>query len=203
MKRLTKEQLIERLNKEEKDFRHLDLSRLDLGGLDLSNCDLSYADLCFSNLCYANLEGANLYNADLCFSNLCYANLENAILSYSYLSNADLSRAKLNKKEEIRKGMILKESMIGYKKCRSDTIVTLEIPKGAVVFSINNNKCRTNRAKVLEISDGKKVAFSSYNISFAYKLGEEIEIEDFDLRYNIEYSTGIHFFKTREEAEKY
>lgn len=29
------------------------------------------------------------------------------------------------------------------------------------------------------------------------------EIKDFDLAYNEECSTGIHFFKTRKEAEEY
>ena len=39
--------------------------------------------------------------------------------------------------------------------------------------------------------------------SFVYKLGETVEIPDFDpVRWN-ECSTGIHFFMTREEALNY
>lgn len=168
MEKLTKEQVIEKLVKCDKDFKGLDLSGLDLSGLDFFNCDLSYSNLKGTRLSYANL-----YNA------------------------------KLDEKEKIRKGIILKESMIGYKKCRFGIIVKLVIPKGAIVFSINNFKCRTNRAKVIEISNGENIAYSNYNHSFTYKLRKEIEIEDFDLAYNVECASGIHFFKTREEAENY
>lgn len=89
------------------------------------------------------------------------------------------------------------------KKCIGNTIITLEIPKGAIVYSINNSDCRTDKAKVIDMSDDKKIAYSDFDDSFAYELGKEIEIEDFDLRYNVECSTGIHFFRTREEAESY
>ena len=70
-------------------------------------------------------------------------------------------------------------------------------------FSINNKKCRTNKAKVVEISNGKKIAYSDYDNSFTYELDKKIEIEDFDLRHNVECASGIHFFRTRKEAEKY
>lgn len=183
MKKLTREEVIEKLSKGDKDFKNLDLSDLDLRMLDLS---------------YSNLS-----NTNLSYANLVYAILDNTDLSYANLEHAYLSNAILDEKEQIRKGMILKESMIGYKKCKLGTIVTLEIPKGASVFSINNDKCRTNKAKVIEISDGKKIAYSNYDNFFIYKLGKEIEVKDFDLRYNVECSSGIHFFRTRKEAENY
>lgn len=108
-------------------------------------------------------------------------------------------------------GFIAQEAIIGYKKVNSAkhsyVILKLEIPKGAIVFSINGSKCRTNTAKVLEIvtKDIPKNAelFSIYNDDFIYEVGKTYEITDFDTRYNIECSSGIHFFKTVEEAAAY
>ena len=156
------------------------------------------ADLRYANLRYADLSNANLSNA-----NLRYADLSNADLS-----NADLYNANLDEKEKIRKGMLLKEDFHAYKKCQENLIVELVIPKGSIVFSINNSKCRTNRAKVVSITDIEgnvtyDEAISQHNDTFIYKVGAELEIEDFDLMYNVECSTGIHFFRTREEAVNY
>jgi hypothetical protein len=134
--------------------------------------------------------------------------MENSILSHVYLDGANLSGSHLGK-EDYRKGLILKEDLIGYKKCLDSRIVKLCIPKGAIVFSINGTKCRTNRAKVLEISDYLNEelkydkAYSSYDSNFIYEVGREIEIEDFPLIYNEECESGIHFFRTRKEAIDY
>ena len=35
------------------------------------------------------------------------------------------------------------------------------------------------------------------------RLGQEIEIKDFNLMYNVECASGFHFFRTRKEAEEY
>jgi len=126
------------------------------------------ADLSHADLYGANLYGANLIGADLSGANLIGANLRGANLRDANLRDADGS------------------------------ICVLSIPKGAIVFSINGSKCRTNKAKVLE---GGGV--SHYDNEFTYEKGKTYEIEDFDLAYNEECSTGIHFFKTRKEAEEY
>lgn len=120
-----------------------------------------------------------------------YSNLEPAILSDS---------------EENRIGIYLKKPMIGYKQCREGIIVTLEIPKGAIVYSINNRKCRTNVAKVIDIDNGLRhleQAVSRYDRKFIYRKGKMVYPDEFDCRYNVECGGGIHFFRTREEAEEY
>ena len=71
------------------------------------------------------------------------------------------------------------------------------------MFSINNGKCRTNVAKVVEISNGAKIAYSQNDETFAYKVGETVYPNDFNCEYYKECAEGIHFFRTREEAEKY
>ena len=175
-----------------------DLRYANLYNANLYNADLRYADLRYADLRYAYLSNANLSNA-----NLSYADLSNA-----NLSNADLSNAKLDEKEKTRCGWLVKEEFHAYKICRDDLIVELIIPKGSIVFSINNSKCRTNRAKVVSITDidGKvtyKEAVSKQDENFIYKVGVELEIEDFNLMYNVECAEGIHFFRTREEAVNY
>lgn len=195
------------------DLRLANLSQANLYSANLFEADLRDADLSQANLVYAYLGNANLKEANLMKANLYKAKLTNADLSLANLRDSDLSNAnfeganliytELDEKEQFRKGIILKKPMIGYKRCKDGIIVTLEIPKGAIVFSINNKKCRTNKAKVIEISDNHKIAVSTFDSKFIYQLGKKIEIKDFNLQYNVECAEGIHFFSTKEEAENY
>ena len=136
------------------------------------------------------------------------ADLSNADLIGANLSNANLSNAILDEKERCRKGVILKEPREAYKRC-GKYIVKLLIPSGAIVFSINNDRCRTNKAYVMAIlNDDETIAnafsvASEYKRTFVYEVGRSIEIEDFDLMYNVECSTGIHFFWELERARDY
>ena len=184
------------------DLMGANLIGANLSGADLSGADLNYADLSGANLIDANLSGANLIGANLIGANLSGADLSGADLSGANLIDANLIKSVIDESEKIRKGIILEEPMIGYKKCHTH-IVTLEIPVGAIVFSINNGKCRTNKAKVLAISDRLDEVASNWDDKFIYRIGEEKTIKDFDMMYNIECSTGIHFFRTKEETENY
>ena len=146
-----------------------------------------------ANLYRANLEGANLEGA-----NLYCANLEDANLEGAYLEGANLEE-----KEKFRLGQILKEPMIGYKKTKEGVVITATIPAGAIVFCINGSKCRTNKARIIDMGGQNEVLHSSYDHKFEYRLMQDIEIENFNLMYNVECASGFHFFRTREEAEKY
>ena len=143
----------------------------------------------------ADLSGADLSDADLTGADLSGADLINSELEYTNLTNTIL-----DEKEQCRKGIVLTEPMIGYKKARGGKIITLEIPIGAKVFSINNNKRRTNKTKVIDMQ-GETELSSWFNTNFKYHVGDEIEIEDFDERYCVECGEGVHFFLTRKEAE--
>ena len=92
--------------------------------------------------------------------------------------------------------------MTGYKKSNENKIITFEIPIGAKILSINNYKRRANKAKVIDMQ-GRAELSSMYDNGFKYHVGDEIEIEDFDERYNVECGNGIHFFLTRKEAKKF
>ncbi len=184
-----------------------DLTRANLFGVNLTSADLSSANLSYTyltgaNLTRANLSGADLRRANLYSANLYGANLTGADLRRAELTYADLTDTILDEKEQCRKGIVLTESMVGYKKASGGKIITLELPIGAKVFSINNNKRRTNKAKVIDMQ-GKTKLSSKYNTSFKYHIGDEIDIIDFNENYNVECGEGIHFFLTRDEAENF
>ncbi len=176
--------------------------KANLRDADLRGANLCKADLCGANLRDADLRDANLRDADLRGANLCNANLCGANLCGANLCNADLCNADLRGANKIRLGKVLDEPLTGYKKTNEGVVITAEIPAGAIVFSINGSKCRTNKAKITDM-DGHKVLHSQYNNSFEYRLGQEINIKDFNLMYNIECANGFHFFRTRKEAEEY
>ena len=189
------------------------LSEADLSGADLVKANLSGADLSGANLRGANLQGAdlhesclyeaNLYEADMQFADLRNANLLKADLRASDLLNSHINHSTIfSESDSIRQGIILTKPMTGYKKTHEGVIIKARIPVGAVVFSINNDKCRTNMAKIVDMG-GKKILHSQFNHAFSYKKGQTIIITDFDLNPSVECSTGFHFFRTRKEAEKY
>ena len=177
------------------DLRGANLCDVDLRGADLRGADLRGADLSYADLSGANLRGANLCDVDL----------RGADLRGADLRGANLCDVDLDKNELIRKGEIIDKEIIVYKKCQGK-IVELELQKGSIVFSINNYKCRTNKAKVISIDGNKSKGTSiesNHDSTFVYKVGEIVEVKDFDLMYNVECSTGIHFFFNREDAEQY
>lgn len=209
------------------DLSGANLCDANLVSADLSGADLRRAYLCNSklrlaNLYEANLRGANLYRAYLNGANLGCVDLDSASLRRAYLNGANLygahlsgvdlyaadlswanlSGANLSGDYRFRLGKILYEPLTGYKKTKEGVVITAKIPVGAIVFCINGGKCRTNRAKITDMA-GHEVLHSDYDKFFEYRLGQEIEIKDFDLTYNVECTRGFHFFRTRKEAEEY
>lgn len=101
------------------------------------------------------------------------------------------------------------KSYLGWKKLHNDLICKLFIPEDAIKLKGgSSNKCRTNKAKVLEIVDiynkPRRKGYSMHDSKFVYMVGKEVRPKNgFDQdRWN-ECSSGIHFFLTREEAIKY
>ena len=183
----TLEEILERhlhwLNRDCKNWENM---RADLRGANMRYADLYSADLRGANMRYADMRNANMSYANMCGANMSYANMCGAVMSYA---------------DRLRKGIKLSEPIIGWKKCKNNVLVKLEIPRGAIVFSINNSKCRTDKAKVLEIIGGDR-AYSNHKF-FSYYVGDIIEVFNFNCEYNVECAKGIHFFKSREEAENY
>ena len=190
------------------DLRGACLWNANLWGANLGGANLGSADLRDANLWGANLWGANLWCADLRDANLRDANLKYAILEGANLSGADLCDAKIN----FYIACPEKGSFIAFKKAGNNYnnyIVELLIPEDARRCSATSRKCRCDKAKVLSItkidgtSDGVDTVYSIYDETFAYKIGELVEVKDFDDNRWNECSTGIHFFLTRQEAVEY
>jgi hypothetical protein len=206
------------------DLCNANLSGIDLCGVDLSDArlcnadlscaiinaaNLSYADLSGANLCYTNLCNTDLHNANISDANLCGANLNGANLSRANLRGTDLSKL-IYDEDTAFCALQCPEtgSFIGYKKAHG-YIVELEILADAKRSSATSRKCRCSAAKVLSITtiSGKstkvKEIASNRDSNFVYRVGEIVRVDCFDENRWNECSTGIHFFITRSEAERY
>lgn len=210
-----------------------DLRGANLTGADLENAKLIDADLENANLIGANLTGAELWSTNLSNANLCSTNLTNANLRYANLKNtnlenvnltgADLFCAKLaNIKYNEQTAFFAlccpeEGAFIAYKKAslkkiscsgKAAVIVKILVTEDAKRSSATTRKCRCSKAKVLSITsiDGQtefSKAYSYRDCNFVYRVGEIVEVNDFDENRWNECSTGIHFFVTRDEAVNY
>ena len=201
------------------DLRFANLSSADLSNADLRSADLRFADLSNADLRSANLSSANLSSANLRFANLRFADLSSADLSNADLSSANLSSANLNSadlrylKHNECTGFLLPQcpsegSFIAWKKA-GGKIVKLLVTDDAKRSSATTLKCRCSKAKVLGIENldgtdsGLTEIKSNHDDNFIYRVGEIVEVDNFDKdRFN-ECSTGIHFFIARESAVAY
>ena len=184
---------------ERADLSGADLSRADLSEANLSRADLSGADLSEANLSGADLSRADLRGADLSGADLRGANLSGAENTDSVIWNLYTSFYPLQCPEN--------GSYTAYKKANG-LIVELEIPADALRSSATSRKCRASKARVISITDvsgnpaGDSVA-SDYDSNFVYRVGEMVEVPDFNTdRWN-ECAPGIHHFITRAEAVRY
>ena len=200
-------------NLREADLREADLYGADLRGANLYGANLREADLRGANLREANLRGANLREANLRGADLRGANLREANLYRADLREADLRGANLygaDLYEAIGTYMACPTdgSFIGWKKA-SEYIVKLQIPEDARRSSAGGEKCRCDKAYVVEIqnADGTKADIetihSTHDANFVYTVGATVEVSDFDGdRWN-ECAPGIHFFIDRRAAVEY
>ena len=170
------------------DLRGADLRDADLRDADLRRADLRGADLYGANQYGANLYGADLRGADLYGANLREADLRGAIGTYMACPTDG--------------------SFIGWKKA-SGYIVKLQIPEDARRSSAGCEKCRCDKAFVIEIQniDGSNADIeticSDHDENFVYAVGATVEVSDFDDdRWN-ECAPGIHFFIDRRAALEY
>ena len=152
----------------------------------------------------ADLTGADLRWADLYRVDLSRADLTGAVLTGAVLTGA--------KNLNIPMACPTNGSFIGWKKAihpedKRKLLVKLLIPDDARRSSATTNKCRCDKAQVLEITDLEgnafEVAFSSYKNEFVYRVGETVEVDDFYTDRFQECAAGIHFFIDREAAIRY
>ena len=213
------------------DLRNADLRKADFRNANLINADLAYADLreadlrnanlyrafcCYANMygafcCYANLNGVDLRNADLREANLFRANLKEANLFGVNLKNANIINAEISENTKIDYPIACPEtgSFIGYKKAGCEKIVKLQICEDAKRSSATTKKCRCSKALVLAIENidgsdsGLQEIESEFDPCFIYRIGEIVEVPDFDDNRWNECAPGIHFFMDRQNAVEY
>jgi hypothetical protein len=178
----------------------------NLRGANLRDANLRGANLCDAYLCDADLRdadlcGANLRDANLCGANLCGANLRGANLCGANLCGANLRGAKDAGLTIARLQFIPQEGLfIGWKKCKDNVIVKLQIPAKAKRSHGSERKCRASEVKVLEVFGAKK-GISLHDGKTEYVKGEIVKADKWDEdRWNT-CSSGIHFYLTRLEAE--
>lgn len=152
---------------------------------------------------FSKAKGGQPRDADLCGATLCGADLRDADLCGADLCGADLRGAKGTYMACPTDG-----SFIGWKKA-SGYIVKLQITEDARRSSAGGEKCRCDKAYVVEIQniDGTKAGIetvhSNHDANFVYTVGATVEVSDFDGdRWN-ECAPGIHFFIDRRAAVEY
>ena len=92
-----------------------------------------------------------------------------------------------------------------YKKCMGDVIIVATIPDDAEVRGSYSSKCRTNKAKIIDIIGtfgGVQVGVSVWDMTTTYFIGDDVYIDNFDLS-DEKCSTGFHFFCDIEQAKNY
>ena len=136
------------------------------------------------------------------------ANLYGANLRGANLRGADLRGADLRGAKGTYMACPTDGSFIGWKKA-SGYIVKLQITEDARRSSAGGEKCRCDKAYVVEIQniDGTKAdietVHSNHDANFVYTVGATVEVSDFDGdRWN-ECAPGIHFFIDRRAAVEY
>ena len=135
-----------------------------------------------------------------------------ALKNDAYLSDADLRGAYLRGAKQIPYIPLACPSdgaFIGWKKV-GGYLVKLEIPEDAKRSSATTNKCRCDKAKVLDIiciSDNSPIdlqEITSFNYhKTIYKVGEMVYPDSFDEERWNECSHGIHFFINKQDAIDY
>lgn len=107
------------------------------------------------------------------------------------------------------KQIYVNNSFYGEQTSLSYAIAKLLIPSDAKRSSAFGNKCRADKAIVLEIYDMSNntitydIGYSFYDPNFIYKVGETVRVKNFDTNRWNECTSGIHHFMTLEEAMQY
>ena len=187
------------------------LNGASLDGASLNRANLNGASLDGANLNRASLDGASLDGASLNGASLDGASLDGANLNGASLDGANLNRASLDGATNVQFIPFACPSdgaFIGWKKVKNHLIM-LEIPEDARRCSCTSQKCRCDKAKVLEITNldtnesVSKIKNTSYFPAVTYVVGEMVYPDSFDENRWNECSHGIHFFINKQNAINY
>jgi uncharacterized protein YjbI with pentapeptide repeats len=201
-------------------FENSRLRHTSFADADCTECDFEHADCSEGDFVSTNLSSAHLTDACFFLGSFSETNLTNAQAYSTDFRECDFDECDLTDihTDEDTVGYFLtcpeKGSFTAFKKAElyqssERVIVELKVPASALRSSACSRKCRVSKAKVVSITslDGtkkyKQNAYSMHASNFAYKIGQNVEVKNFDKNRWNECSTGIHCFMTREEAVNY
>jgi hypothetical protein len=148
----------------------------------------------------ADMRGADMSGADMSGADMSGADMRGAVMSWAkYIDSAKNLFYPFSCPEV--------GEYIGFKKA-DGKIVKLKIPTDAKRSSSTSRKCRANKAVVVSITEldgtpaGNEVC-SDYDSSFVYRVGETVEVQNFDENRWNECAPGIHHYITRGEAVRH
>lgn len=196
------------------DYRNIDFSWSDFVGCKFDGADFSYSSFegaylpetsCVgANFSHANLEGVNMRFCDMTGMNICGAFLKLGVFEDTIMKDIISDEAT----QYYRMCCPEKGPFLGYKNCFNDRLVTLLIPEDARRTSTTYIFCRTEKAKVLKITDFDEnieydEAVSFVDENFVYRKGEMVHAVNFNPDRWRDSTGGIHFFMDKEVAKKY
>ena len=92
-----------------------------------------------------------------------------------------------------------------FKKCVGGVILEAEIPESAEIRGDGRDGARANRAIIKNIENdycGEKIGIAFYDCSTEYRVGNTVEINDFDMSLE-ECASGFHFFENHKLAKDF
>ena len=212
----------------DEDFSAKDLSYARFQDATLQNVNFSNANLTGAHFdgaildhvtfSGANLTGAYFTKAQFSFVNLLYANMQDTNMRL-----VDVDHIMINKDTNLFIPFRCPSSgsFVGWKKAYNSfnagdpykiCIVKLLIPEDAKRSSAFSEKCRCDKAVILDTYDyetghplEKSATIRSIYLPFrfTYHIGDTITIPDFDDNRWKECSSGFHFFVDEESAKNY
>ena len=190
---------------------------------------LAQSQMVHAQLCDGHFEGANLCSCNMLVADIDYAHFENADLSYAnmrwtansywaYFQGADMNHVifdgspinddAVEGAKNLHIPMLCPDegSFIGWKKCRDNRIMKIQITEGASRTGGYANDIRASEILVLEIYDGDKTCSEAVCLSdekMIYHKGDVVrDTEEFDPSL-LHDGEGIHLFLSRAEAERF
>jgi hypothetical protein len=132
-------------------------------------------------------------------ANLGRANLQRADFKGACVEDANLKGAKLPATARLPKG-----DLIGWKKLCGDVIAQLKIPaKAHRTASLTSNKCRAEYVVVVALYGTRARRGTSAHDGTEYRVGCVVTPDSYDDDLRVACTHGIHFFRTRKEAEEW
>ena len=189
-----------------------EMLRNTFNGSHFDTSNFLYCNIDFNLFHSTNFSGHHQHSFECSTMKLCdlsdsyfkNVSFEGTKLKSCRFNKSCLIDCKLDEKYKYMTGEILKKQIKGWKTCKDDAMVELEIPEGSIVYGVDGKQFRTNKCRVMSITSlktGEKLesAVSEHNDTFIYRYGWSFNIDDFDLNPTNIYSTGIHFFKTERD----